>query len=351
MRLGIVVESLLDRLALASGRVPVPIIDAFPSIIMARCIMAGVQLGIFEALAASELPATGVACLCATEPCATAKLLDALVGLRYLRRTAGRYRLEPSARHWLLRASPSSICDYLLFHYQQWEWVTRLEDFVRTGKPIHIHSEMGPAAWGAYQRGMYEIARLTAPEVAWRVRVPRGARTLLDIGGSHGYYAVALCRRHPQLRATVLDLPAAITPAAPILAAAGMGARVQQQAGDALTDDLGDEQYDVVFMANLAHHFTADQNAALMARIARALRPGGICVVQEGLRPAATHAPSQFEAMGDLFFALTSEAGLYAVAEIAGWQRAAGLRPQRVLRLVTAPGQGLQIARRPPARG
>jgi len=346
MRLGIVVESLLDRLALASGRVPVPIIDAFPTIVVARCLMAGVQLGIFEALAASDLPAAAVAHLCGTEPRATAKLLDALVGMRYLRRDDSRYRLAPLARRWLLRASPSSICDYLLFHYHQWEWVTRLEEFVRAGEPVRIHAEMPPAAWGAYQHGMYEIARLTAPEVAWRVPVPRGARDLLDIGGAHGCYAVALCRRHPHLRATILDLPEAVAHAAPILAEAGLGARVQHQPGDALTDELGDGRYDVVFMANLAHHFTATQNAALMACIARALRPGGLCVVQEGLRPTAAHAPRQFEALGDLFFALTSEAGLYSAEEIAGWQRAAGLRPQRAIRLLTAPGQGLQIARR-----
>ena len=40
-----------------------------------------------------------------------------------------------------------------------------------------------------------------------RMPVPDGARDMLDIGGSHGYLSVAVCRRHPELRATVLDLP------------------------------------------------------------------------------------------------------------------------------------------------
>jgi tRNA A22 N-methylase len=48
--------------------------------------------------------------------------------------------------------------------------------------------------------------------------VPRGARDLLDIGGSHGYYSVALCRRHPTLRAVILDLPQAVVHAETILA-------------------------------------------------------------------------------------------------------------------------------------
>jgi len=344
MRIGIVVESLLDRLALLSGRVPVPIIEAFPSIVLARCIMAGVRLGIFDALATGDLPAEGIAQLCGTETCATAKLLDALVGVHYLRCTRGRYRLTPLARRWLISASPTSVSDYLRFNYSQWEWLGRTEDFVRTGDPIRVHAEMTPAEWNAYQRGMLAIARLTAPEVALRISVPRHARKLLDIGGAHGHYAVALCRRHPHLRATILDLPAAIAHSAPLLAHACLGERIVHQPGDALTADLGTAQYDVVFMANLAHHFSPAENTCLMAKIARALRPGGICVVGEGIR-SSEERHSFFEGLGDFYFALTSEAGLYSFDEVASWQRAAGLRPQRPIRLLTAPGQGLQIAR------
>ncbi len=346
MRIGVVAESLLDCLALLSGRVPVPIIEAFPSIVLARCIMAGVRLGIFDALESGDLSAEGVARLCGTEPHATGKLLAALAGARYLRHERGRYGLTSQARRWLTSTSPQSVRDYLCFHYAQWEWLGRTEDFVRTGEPLRFHAAMTPDEWEAYQRGMRVIARLTAPEVARRIPVPRHARALLDIGGAHGYYAVTLCRRHPHLRAVVLDLPQAVVHAAPLLAEACMGDRVTHQAGDALATDFGEARYDVVFMANLAHHFTPEQNAALLAKIARALRRGGICVVQEGIRPTGERHRF-FESLGDFYFALTSEAGLYSFAEIAGWQRAAGLHPQRPIRLLTAPGQGLQIARRP----
>ena len=49
---------------------------------------------------------------------------------------------------------------------------------------------------------------------------------MLDIGGSHGYYSVALCRRHPSLRAVILDLSEAVTHAERILDREGMGDRV-----------------------------------------------------------------------------------------------------------------------------
>ncbi|MBA3823600.1 MAG: class I SAM-dependent methyltransferase [Ktedonobacterales bacterium] len=349
MRLGLVAERLLDWVALASGRVPTPIIDALPGLIIARALMAATRLGIFDALAASALPAEGLATLCATDPVATEKLLNLLVAQRYLQRTQGRYSLTATARRWLLHDGPQSIHAYLRYNELQWDWLGRTEAFVQTGRPIRFHQEMAAADWDLYQQGMLAIARLTAPEVAWRIPVPSGANQLLDIGGAHGAYSAALCRRHPHLSATILDLPEAIEYAAPLLAEMGMGERVRQVAGDALTTDLGIARYDVVFIANLVHHFDAATNCALMQRVARALAPGGLCVIQEGIRPGEAEQPRQLEACGDFFFALTSEAGLYSFAEMSAWQRAAGLAPLHPIRLLTGPGQGLQMAHKPTA--
>ena len=99
---------------------------------------------------------------------------------------------------------------------------------------------------------------------------------MLDIGGSLGYLSVAMCRRHAGLTAVVLDLPAALKHAAPILAREGMGERVVHRAGDALRDDLGSAEWDLVFVSLLVHHFDEASNRALLRRIAPALRPGGI---------------------------------------------------------------------------
>jgi SAM-dependent methyltransferase len=347
MRFGVIAQSILDRVALATRLVPVPIIEATPPLLQARAIMVATKSGVFEALAAGPRDAPAIAAQCQADPRAMRKLLDGLVGTGYLRYAAGRYTLAPLSRRWLLRDSPRSIHDYMLFNYSQWEWIARLDEFLTDGQPIEFHREMTPEQWDMYQRGMYCIARLTAPEVAWRVPVPRGAKEMLDIGGSHGLYSVAICRRHPGLRATVLDLPVAIEYAAPLLAREGMGDRVQHRAGDALTDDLGEARYDLVFIANLVHHFDNQTNRDLMRRIARALRPGGICVIQDGYHEANPQRAGQFGALGDLFFALTSAAGVWTFAEMAAWQRAAGLVPRRPIKLITGPNQGIQAAKKP----
>ena len=102
---------------------------------------------------------------------------------------------------------------------------------------------------------------------------------MLDIGGSHGYYSVALCRRHAGLSAVVLDLPDAVAQAAPILARENMGDRVQHRAGDVLETELGEEAYDLVFMANMVHNLSESENRDVARKVAAALRPGGYFVI------------------------------------------------------------------------
>jgi predicted O-methyltransferase YrrM len=177
--------------------------------------------------------------------------------------------------------------------------------------------------------------------------MPSGARDMLDIGGSHGYFSVALCRRHPELRATVLDLPGAVEHAAPLLAAEQMGDRVILRAGNALTDDLGEEAYDFILLMSLVHHFDDAANRALVGRSARALRPGGVLLIGDVIRVEAGRRADQMRSFWDLYFALTSAAGTWTFEEMRDWQLSAGLRPRKPIRWLMIGGVGLQAADKP----
>ena len=144
---------------------------------------------------------------------------------------------------------------------------------------------------------------------------------MLDIGGSHGYFSVAICRRNPQLRSTIIDLPEAIKYAAPVLAEEGMGDRIVHRAGNVLTEDLGTGVYDLIFLASVVHHFDDATNRDLMLRIARALRPGGVVAIWEPVRQDRNGKIRQVGGLMDLFFGFFSEAGTWSTAEVAGWFR------------------------------
>lgn len=273
-------------------------------------------------------------------------MLNTLVHLGYLQFAYSYYTLTSLARKWVLQDSRQSIYDKMLFQFTEWEMVTGYEDYVRSGKPFRMHETFDSSQWTAYQRGMRAMAGTAVWEVARRTSVPKRAKDMLDIGGAHGSYSVALCRRYAGLRSVILDLPEAIDEAQHILAKERMGGRVVHQPGNVLTDDLGEAQWDIIFIASLVHHFDEETNRSLMQRIARALRPGGAVVVQEFMRNQRPHAGDHLGALLDLFFAATSESGTWSVEEIADWQRAAGLKPQKPVWLRSMPRHAQQVARK-----
>ncbi len=167
---------------------------------------------------------------------------------------------------------------------------------------------------------------------------------MLDIGGSHGYYSVALCRRHPELHSTILDLPSAVEFASPILAQENMGDRIGYRADDVLTADLGEGQWDFIFASQLLHHFDGEANESLLRRAARALRPGGVVAIVEIPRPSSPQCAGQTGALLDLFFAVTSPSGSWSIEELAEWQRLAGLIPRKPISLRSIPGGAIQAA-------
>ena len=347
MKLSAQPENLLEALALRSGLVPTPLGDTHVAFMLARTIMVATKLGIFEALADQPATAPQVAQRGNTAPEATRKMLNTLVHLGYLRLAHDQYELTGLSRRWLLQDGAQSVYDKMLFQFTEWDMVAGYEDYVRTGTPFQMHETFTAAQWTAYQRGMRAMAGTSAWEVARRTPVPRRAKDMLDIGGAHGYYSVALCRHHAGLRSVILDLPEAIDEARHILAKEQMGGRVVHQSGNVLTQDLGEAQYDVVLIASLVHHFDEATNRALVQRIARALRPGGVLVVQEFMRNPHPRRGDHLGALLDLFFAATSESGTWSVEEITDWQRAAGLQPRRPIWLRSIPRHAQQVARKP----
>jgi cyclopropane fatty-acyl-phospholipid synthase-like methyltransferase len=128
------------------------------------------------------------------------------------------------------------------------------------------------------QRGFRAVVTLLADDVFDAVRLPDGPAHLLDVGGGHGDNAIEACRRAPQLRATSLDSPGALSFAED--AAAGLADRVDCRPGDALADDLGTD-HDLACCFNAAHGFDPPTNRRPFGRIRVAMTSGGRVVLDQ----------------------------------------------------------------------
>jgi 2-polyprenyl-3-methyl-5-hydroxy-6-metoxy-1,4-benzoquinol methylase len=329
--------------ALAFGKVPIPLLDSLYGILKARTLMAGVRLGVFEALSKGPGKSSELARRLNLDERFLDLLLRNLVLAGYLAQKEGGYELSKLGRRTMVPGGEMEMFGYILWNYQQWDMVARLDDAVRRGRGIDFHSTLKDSeAWGNYQRGMLELARLEAAVVARKVPVPSGARSLLDVAGSHGLFGAAICRRHPPLRSMVLELPEALTGARSLAASERIDDIVEHRAGSLLDGDWG-AGHDVVLLFNILHHFLPEQIEGILRKAASALQPKGVVAVWELERPR----PGSKVTVGDgaaLYFALTSTGGAYHADEYAAWMRQAGFESIRIARGKLTPGKILVTA-------
>lgn len=338
MRLGILPESLTDRLALLLNRVPTPLGDGLFGMMACRSLMAGVRAGIFRDLAAGPAAVADLAERLDLDPAALDALAGVLVAGGYLSRDGRSLGLTPAARRWLNPASRQYVGHLIEFNYDHWEWWSRLDPVLRTGEPLDLHGTLSdPASWRRYVLAMRDLARLCSVEIAAAVPIRPAARRLLDLGGAHGEYALALCRRHPGLEATVVDLPAAAAIGADLMAGTDLGGRLRFQSADVTRDVLG-AGYDIVLIFQILHHFPADQARALLRRAVDALRPGGLIAV---LEPVQAGRADQLGAVLHLHYLLTSRGEVLTRAALRRRVREAGCARVRSRPLRSLPG--LQI--------
>lgn len=346
MKIGAIPENLLERLAMFFGLVPTPFIDTFHAVIVARAAIVATKLDIFDALASRPLSATELATQLGLDPAALEKLLNVLVAIGYLKNRPTGFEPTRLTRKWLMRDSPRSIRDNMLLRFLEWQAIETTEEFVRTGKALDVHDLIHDEQWDVYQRGMRSLARLSAPEVAVRTPSLEHPLTMLDVGGGHGAYSAAFCRRYPQLQATILDLPQAVEAAAPLVAEEDLEGRIVHKAGNALTEDLGRAVWDIILVSHLVHHFSDAQNRSLIRRAADGLRPNGIVVVLDVLRDSSREVGSQIGTLLDLYFAMTSLSGTFSVEQISNWLSPTRLGIERIIPLRSAPGISLVVARK-----
>jgi hypothetical protein len=271
----------------------------------------------------------------------TRRMLDVAVAAGQLAvDSAGRYRLPRRTAKWLDPRSASYIGDFLADTGQHWAWWEGLEDLVRAGRSVELHDRSpDDPYWRSYITGQYQLARLSSAAVAKAVSLPVGARSLLDVAGGHGEFAMALCRRHADLSATVVDLPGSARIGREIVSAAGMSERVRYVEGDMFVTALGGP-HDGALAFNIVHHLSPEQAQTLFARVGQAMRPGApLCVLELYDRPRERR-PDSGSFLG-LFFHLTSGADTYSQSQVSEWIAHSGFGNVTARTLPQLPGLGL----------
>lgn len=260
------------------GTAPLAFLDtALAGLRQYHAVTTALDLGLFDLLEESMTSGECAARLGCREDL-TGLLCEALASTGLLERQGERYRTGKVARSYLVRHSP--FCQQHAIAFQRrlaglWE---DLPGILKNGpvtydrggmfRDVIIPSMAENCRCGLLQNVTGLVAGL--PEFP-------SAKRMLDLGGGHGLYAIALCRKNPGLEATVFDLPPVVDATSSFIARY-CADRVSVMPGDFFADPIG-SGYDIVFSSSNP----GGKVPALIPKIAGALNEGGIFINKQGI--------------------------------------------------------------------
>ncbi|MGO0122415.1 class I SAM-dependent methyltransferase [Desulfothermobacter acidiphilus] len=235
------------------------------------------ELGIFDKLAAGPRRLEELAAEFEVLPERLKLLLDALAALGLLEKEGEAYGNSLLSQTFL--CSQSCFCQKDLLRLQlaperrrQWE---RISDWLkgdtmrRPGNPGEVFNPSfihAMAQATLSHKGFTATVELVAEHLG-----QGGARRLLDLGGGHGLYAIALKELKPELEVTVFDLPHVEEVTRGY--ARRYGTEVNFLPGNFHADELPGEQ-DIVLTFDVFYGPPA-KTREVLAKVYRALKPGG----------------------------------------------------------------------------
>lgn len=308
--------------------------EAISAYRLPRLILAALELGLFTVIGtrvwilsdlARELKVSerGLRILCRNL---------ATVGL--LHKKGEQYRNSRLAATALNAGNPAYRGHYLNLIESHWIDWARLTESVRTGTPLNKDEAEAPDYRRQFTWAMHHRTLETAPRIATQIPL-KGVKTLLDLGGGPGTYAMAFLAKNPELRATICDRPAALEVAKEIAATRKAGSRLSYMPLDMLIEDIPG-QFDVIWYSNVLHIYSPEQNQAVFRRVKAALVSGGRFIIQDALlhdREGLVPGEASLFAVSMLLF--TETGNTYSVAETTTWLKKAGFGSVRLLKTKT----------------
>lgn len=261
-----------------------------------KALFTALELGLFTELAAQPMSAEQVAPKIGLHPDRAETLMTALAGLGLLTVEDGRYANSPGAEAFLVSGAKYDFGDYLKRQVgqQMYPLLDQIGDALK--------GDLGDEDTGSYDEWFSdpEQARLySESQHAGSLGPARGlaraldlseAKTLLDVGGGTGAFAITLCKKNPELRATIVEFPNVAALGREYVEEAGLSDRIEYVEGNALKTGWPGGQ-DVILMSYLFSGIPGDTHESLLARAHDHLAPGGRLLVHDFVVDAERTGP------------------------------------------------------------
>ena len=319
----------------------------------AKVLLSAVELQLFTELGAKSMTGRELQDALRLHPRANPDFFDTLVALRFLDRDGvgpeARYRNTEETASFLDRRSPQFIGGFLeMANARLYRFWGDLTDALRTGSPQneikHTGASMFAELYSKSERleqfmdAMSGISAGNFQALAEKFDFSR-YHTVCDVGGATGLLSMVLARKHPHLRCTSADLPAATSIAERKIAAAGLADRVSTKSLDFFAEPL--PKADVITMGMILHDWNLEKKIHLVRAAYDALPPGGAFVVIENLIDDARRE-NAFGLMMSLNMLIEfGDAFDFTGADFSRWCRDIGFRRTEVISLAGPASAGV----------
>jgi hypothetical protein len=307
-----------------------------------KTLLSAIEMEVFTELVDRPEPLEVLQGRLGLHPRAARDFLDALVALKFLERSDGKYGNTPSTAFFLDKRKPSYIGGILeMANHRLYPSWAHLTTALRTGAPQNESKDSGadtfaalyadPARLKEFLRAMTGISH--GGNMAIARRFPwKQYRTAVDVGTAQGDLITQVALANPQIEGTGFDLPAVGPIFEEYVEANGLSSRVKFAPGSFF--ELPLPKADVVMMGHILHDWDLETKRMLVAKAFAALPPGGAFIVYESIIDDDRSA-NAFGLLMSLNMLVETSGGFdYTGSDCTGWMKEAGFRETRVEHLV-----------------
>ena len=301
----------------------------------AQVLFVAIDMDVFTLTAGNGKSCKVIARKLRTDLRATEMILNALVSLEFLRKIGEVYRNTAISNRYLVKGSQLYQGDRIHHFHNMWDCWSKLNVAIKTGKPTaydNAEEEVDEKRLREFIRAMHNIGVVQAGEICEELHLKK-YRSLLDLAGGQGTYAVRFVKENPKMKAVVFDLPEVIKITRDHIKESGMKGKVATKAGDCLKDSFGKELYDIVFVSNLLHIYKPGENRKILKKCWDSLLKKGIVVIQEFVLNSAKTQPL-FGTLFSLNMLMGTHRGSsYSYVEMKEWLKDVGFKNIRKVNL------------------
>ena len=254
---------------------PKTISHLFDAVYPSFAMLAGLELDLFSHLATEPRTSEQLAGAMGMQAIKLRPLLYALVVADLLTVNDERFANTPEANHYLVKGKPDYLGGLTDLTSSNWANLLKTAATIRAGGPPDKYDYHGTSdeLVGLF-RGLYGGAVADANMLMDQHDFSTH-KTLLDVGGGSGALAITLAQTHPNLHATVADLPSIIPITRQFIEEANATGQVHILSADAVRERLSGA-YDVIVARHVIQVLSAEDSRALLRNLAAVLNPGGV---------------------------------------------------------------------------